>query len=195
MIVAFLAAGENHACYGRGCKEKVKILGMKLIIINGPWGVGKSTAARLLHASLFGSFHLELDVLRKSISGYERDRQKSFFFSVTLAKQMMAACFDDGRDVIVDKMFFSSEVLDDILATAQDHGATVHEIILWSDNRTLLTRGAQRGYSSGVFSIEKAQRSWDLIERLIPERLNATVINTATLTPIEVQGEIERIIG
>lgn len=168
---------------------------MKLIIINGPWGVGKSTAARLLHEGMPGSYHLELDVLRRSISGYERDRQKSFFFSLTLAKTIMAECFKDGRDVIVDKMFFAPEVIDGIVEWARSHGAEAYEILLWTDNRTLLSRGATRGYSSGVFSIEKAQRSWDLVERLIPQRPNAVRIDTTALSPEDVVKKIKEVIA
>lgn len=167
---------------------------MRLILLNGPWGVGKSTAARLLHTSLPGSFYLELDAIRRSISGYERDRQKSFFFSLDLAEGIMERCFADGRDVIVDKMFFAPEVLDRIIAAATEHGAKAYEIILWSDNRTLLTRGAERGYSGGLFSIEKAQRSWDLIERLIPQRPQATVLDTSALSREEVLAAIQRIV-
>lgn len=165
---------------------------VRLILLNGSWGVGKSTAARRLHAAVPGSFHLELDAIRRSISGYERDRQKSFFFSLTLAEGIMERCFADGRDVIVDKMFFAPDVIDRLRAIATTHGATAHEIILWCDNRTLLTRGAERGYASGVFSIEKAQRSFDLIARLIPERPQATVIDTSSLSPEEVLSAIER---
>lgn len=167
---------------------------MKLIIINGPWGVGKSTTARLLHEALLGSYHLELDVLRRSISGYEKDRQKSFFFSLTLAKAMMAECFLDGRDVIIDKMFFAPEVIDGIIEFAKKHGAETYEFILWTDNRTLLSRGATRGYSGGLFSIEKAQRSWDLIERLIAVRSQATIIDTTALSPQEVAQGLKRLL-
>lgn len=158
---------------------------MRLIIINGPWGVGKSTTAALLHHELPGSFHLELDVLRRCISGYEQDRQKSFYFSLTIALGIMETCFADGRDVIIDKMFFDGEVIDQLIVVAAKFEASVHEFILWCDNRTLLERGATRGYSSGVFSIDKAQRSWELISKLIPLRPQATLLDTNHLTPAD----------
>jgi predicted kinase len=167
---------------------------MRLIIINGPWGVGKSTTAALLHHELPSSFHLELDALRRSISGYELDRQKSFYFSLTLALSIIDQCFKDGRDVIIDKMFFDSTVIDQLIAVSNKYNATVHEFILWCDNRTLLERGATRGYSSGVFSIDKAQRSWELISKLIPTRPQATVLDTNSLSPTAVAANISSII-
>ncbi len=167
---------------------------MKLIIINGPWGVGKSTTAALLHHQLVGSFHLELDVLRRSISGYELDRQKSFYFSLTLALSLIEQCFKDNRDVIIDKMFFDGSILDQLIAVANRYSATVHEFILWCDQQTLLTRGATRGYSSGVFSADQAERSWELISNLIPLRPQATLIDTDFLTPADVALKITSMI-
>lgn len=154
---------------------------MKLLILNGPWGVGKSTAAQGLHAAMPGSFHIELDAIRRSISHYDDNPEESFRFAIRIASDIVERCLEEGRDVILDKMLRAPDLLDDVRAAGDRHGAEVYEIILWAKKETVLARGEQRGYSVGVFSREKAELAWEQMAAIVPDRPQAIIIETDNL--------------
>lgn len=158
---------------------------MRLILLNGPWGVGKSTTAAGLHATLPRALHIELDAIRRAMSGYEDSREESFRFAVRLAKRIIEECIADERDVILDKMLFSGTIIDEIVWDARAKGAEVHEILLWAELPVVLARGEKRGYSA-EFSEEKARHAWHLLASLFAKRTTAKVIDTTHLSPSQV---------
>lgn len=168
---------------------------MRLIILNGPWGVGKSTVAKALHARMPRAFHVELDAIRRNISAYDDDAEANFRFAVHIAYDVIARCLADGRDVIVDKMLRAPELLDEIRAAGKRSGADVHEYVLWATKEVVLARGEGRGYSAGVFSREKAEEAWETMRMFLLERRDAVVIDTTNKNTKEVQDEIARTIG
>lgn len=167
---------------------------MRLIIVNGPWGVGKSTLAARLHAEMPRAFHVELDAIRRSISGYDDDAEASFRFAIRIASDIIERCLVEGRDVIVDKMLRAHDLIDDIRAAGDRHGADVREVILWASKDAVLARGAQRGYSTGTFSREKAERAWEQMAAIVLERDRATVIDTENKTADEVYDTARRLL-
>lgn len=167
---------------------------MKLIILNGPWGVGKSTAARAMHARMPGAFHVEVDAIRRSISGYDDNPEESFRFAMRVVNDVIERCLSEGRDVILDKMLRVHEIIDDIRAVGERHGAEVHEIILWARKETVLLRGEGRGYSVGVFSKEKAALAWEQMTAIIPDRPQAVIVQTDDLDHTQVLEVITQVI-
>ena len=167
---------------------------MRLIILNGPWGVGKSTLAARLHVEMPRAFHVELDAIRRGISDYDADAEANFRFSIRIASDIIERCLEEGRDVIVDKMLRVNDLLDDIRAAGNRHGATVHEIILWASKETVLARGAQRGYSTGTYSKEKAERAWEQMAVIVSERHDATIVDTENKTADEVYTVVRRLV-
>lgn len=167
---------------------------MRLIILNGPWGVGKSTLAARLHAEMPGAFHVELDAIRRGISAYDADPEANFRFSIRIASDIIERCFEEGRDVIVDKMLRVHDLVNDIRAAGERHGATVHEIILWAGKDAVLARGTQRGYSTGVYSREKAAGAWDQMAAFVAERHDAVLVDTENKTADEVYTTVRRLV-
>lgn len=165
---------------------------MKLIILNGPWGVGKSTAGRALHAQMPGSFHVEVDAIRRSISGYDERPEESFRFAMRVVGDIIERCLAEGRDVIFDKMLRAHDLIDAVREAGERHGAAVHEIILWAEKATVLARGEERGYPGGVFSREKAEQAWDQMAAIVTERPKAVIIRTDDRDKDAVFAEIQK---
>lgn len=166
---------------------------MNVIILNGPCGAGKSTSAALLHRELPGSVLVSIDDLRRLISGYNKSSKESWVFSMTIATHMIATALKDGRDVIVDKMIYDQDVLDQLHTIAAEHNARAHEFIIWADKETVMARAQARGYKpDGLFTPEKCERFWHEIDALKHVRKQAVIIDAMSNDANSVVKEIRK---
>jgi predicted kinase len=155
---------------------------MKLIIINGPCGVGKSTVARKLHETLPLSFLLDIDAQRRFISRHIEMAPESLSLVNAVALGITEACLREGRDVIVEKKIENTQFLDDLIALGKKHGAETYEFILWAPKEVVMKRAADRGYRpGGSFTPEKCERFWHQIDDLKDRRPEAKVIDAGRL--------------
>jgi predicted kinase len=76
---------------------------MKLIILNGPPGAGKSTVAEKIHADLPMSLLIVVDAWRKQISEWRENRKESQVLSYKITAVSVDAYLSEGHDVIIDK--------------------------------------------------------------------------------------------
>ncbi len=160
---------------------------MKIIIINGPCGVGKSSIAERLHKNRPHSFLLDIDSLRRLFSQYREERDESRMASLELAESMVSTCLDMGYDVIIDKMQFDIEVLDAYYEIAGGKGAEVKEIILWASKDVVMERAHARGWKEGgMLTPEKCEAFWHQIEDMKGKRPNAVIIDTSEISLEEV---------
>jgi len=166
---------------------------MKLIIINGPCGVGKSTTAALLHAQLPKAFYLDIDAQRQFISQYHEYHEESFSLSMKIALAIVETALEAGHDVIVDKMLFDDAVIDRLLKIGRSCGADTYEVILWASKEEVMRRAEVRGYRPGsLFTPEKCERFWNEIRDLKTRRPQAIVIDVETLEIEEVVKELRK---
>ncbi len=165
---------------------------MKLIIINGPTGVGKSTIAKEVHKKLPLSFLLEVDAQRRYISGYKDFREESGELMFDISKAVTEECLRHGRDVVVDKIIIDSEItLNKFIEIGKKYNAEVFEFILNSDRELWLNRINERGYrENGSLTPEKAEWFWDKIQEYIKKRPEAVVVDTSNKTVEETLGEL-----
>ena len=123
---------------------------MKLILLNGPCGIGKTTTAARLHDSLSLSFLLDIDAQRRYISHYREYRDESRGLALDVSRGVVSACLEARRTVIIiDKMIFDSSVLDEFYAIAEGFGAPVYEITLWAPKEVMMRRAYERGFRDG----------------------------------------------
>lgn len=163
----------------------------RLIIINGPCGIGKSTAAKNVQALLPLSFLVDIDAQRRYIGRYRECREESRVLSYAVTFGIVEACLKEGRDVIVEKMINDASVLDTLRAIGEKYGAEVHEFILWMPKDLVLQRASDRGYSVGnSLTPQKTEAFWDAIDALTDSRPLAKIINVSHLGEEQVLNEI-----
>ncbi len=169
---------------------------MKLIILNGPCAVGKSSLAIRVHQARPMSLLLDIDSLRRLFSGYKEKREESREASLKLAETMLSACLDMGHDVIIDKMQFDTDVLDRYHEIGKQKGAEVKEVILWASREAVMARASARGYKEGSsFTPEKCEAFWHQIDDLKDKRPNAIVIDTTDLALDESYVQVEHAVN
>lgn len=156
---------------------------MKLIIINGPTGIGKSTISKMIHNDLAISFLLAMDEQRRYISKYQEYRIDSRDLVRDLSLGIIDTYLQTGHDVIVDAVITDSVFMEKIIAIGTKYDATILEFILNSDQETLIARAADRGYREGsLLTPEKVIEFWENIQVYIKERPNAIVVNSINLS-------------
>ena len=156
---------------------------MKLILINGPTGIGKSTIAGKLHQLLPLSFLLDIDAQRRYISGYKEHRKESGDLVLKLSLAMVENYLQSGHDVIIDKVFTDPQVTDKFFELGKKYNATIFEFVLNADKETLIARANERGYRDGsMLTPEKVPEFWDAMQNYIKERPEAVVVDTKTMS-------------
>ncbi|MCF7816100.1 MAG: ATP-binding protein [Candidatus Pacebacteria bacterium] len=144
---------------------------MKLILINGPTGIGKSTIAAKLHQALPLSFLLDIDAQRRYISGYKEHREESRELVTELSLAMVENYLQSGHDVIIDKVFTDAKISDAFLERGRKYNATIFEFVLNTDKETLVARANERGYREGsMLTPEKVPEFWERMQSYIKER-------------------------
>ncbi len=153
---------------------------MKLILINGPAGIGKSTIAGKLHQVLPLSFLLDIDAQRRYISGYREHRKESGDLVIQLSLAMVENYLQSGHDVIIDKVLTDAGVSERFLELGRKHDATVFEFVLNADKEALIVRANERGYREGsMLTPEKVPKIWEAMQSYIKLRPSALIVETS----------------
>jgi len=167
---------------------------MKLILINGPSGVGKSTVAERLHREIPLSLLVEVDAWRRFISAYKEHKAESLELAYQYTTAGIEAYLETGHSVIVDKVLLDApQILDAITALGKKYGADIHEFVLTAEKEKVIERAAQRGYSpDSLLTPKKVEELWESAEKFRFERPLATVIDTTHLSPDAVYDLIKK---
>lgn len=169
---------------------------MKLVMLNGPCGVGKSTAAIELQKELPLSLLIDIDSLRRTIGGYKDLREESLRAAYADTVALAGAHLSEGYSVIVEKIVFNNDTfLETLRACASKHGAEFHEILLTADKETVISRTEERGFKAGgSLTPQKVIEFWEAGQEFAARRSDLVIINTTNVAPEKVWQQIKEII-
>lgn len=168
---------------------------MKLIIINWPCWVWKSTLSSQLFKKYPLSVYINIDDLRRNISGYKESAEKSLSLVLNMAYALLETALKNWNTVILDKMIYENisygiwknNILNKYIQLAQKHNAEVSEFILWAEWDIIKIRCLERGFSvDSSFTMDKAELFWKEIKKFKNIRKNVILINTGYLSKKEI---------
>ncbi len=165
----------------------------RLIHLNGPPGIGKSTLARRYVAEHPGVLNCDIDVLRTFIGGWESDFGKAGALIRPAALSMIQAYLASGHDVVLPQMLIDPTELGRFEACAVDGGAQFVELVLMDTPTSSVARFHRRGaddaedvWHDQVRAIvaenggdDELARCHAALENLVRERPHAVVIASA----------------
>jgi len=165
----------------------------RLIHLNGPPGIGKSTLARRYVADHPGVLNCDIDVLRTFIGGWESDFQAAGALIRPAALALMGAYLENGHDVVLPQLLVDPSELARFEAAATGAGAEFAERFVMDTAAASVARFHGRGsaetedpWHDQVRAIVAANggdaelsRCHAALVRLLPERPNAVVISSS----------------
>lgn len=164
---------------------------MKVILVNGPCGAGKTTTTKLLHKKMPQSVLINIDLVRSFISGYREHPSRSWKTGLNLSLALAASAMQQDRTIIVDKMIFEANAWEPFYHLAKEFGAEVQEFIIWAEKDVVLHRCDVRGdYKEGVFTRESCERYWTKVTDFSKERPDALLIDNSKLSKEETVEQI-----
>jgi predicted kinase len=143
----------------------------RLIHLNGPPGIGKSTLAQLYADDHPGVLNLDIDQLRGLIGGWRVRFAETGAIVRPLALSMAAAHLRGGRDVIMPQYLGELSEITRFEAVAHDSGAAFREIALMDSKQRSLERfyrrgaGNQHAWHRHVLQIVERNGGHDLLAR------------------------------
>ena len=121
----------------------------KLIILNGPLGIGKSTLAKLYAEEHPLTLFLDIDDIWAMLSHWREEKDISAPLSKQMALEMARINLSAGYDVIIPQIIQTHEIADSFIKLANDCGAVFYEILLNVDKDEAIRRFILRGKADG----------------------------------------------
>jgi predicted kinase len=119
----------------------------RLIHLNGPPGIGKSTIARRYADEHPGVLNCDIDILRTLIGGWSTDFAAAGALIRPAALAMIRAYLASGHDVVLPQMLANPIEVSRFEACAADAGACFVERFLMDDVESAVARFGRRGYA------------------------------------------------
>ncbi|MFD9888540.1 AAA family ATPase [Amycolatopsis sp. NPDC059027] len=119
----------------------------RLIHLNGPSGIGKSTIAQLYADRHPGVLNLDIDQVVSLIGGWEDDFWNALKAGAALAVAMAETHLRSGHDVVMPQLATKLAEVEGFEAAASRTGSEYREIVLWSGKQQALDRFAARAAS------------------------------------------------
>jgi predicted kinase len=117
----------------------------RLIHLNGPPGIGKSTMAQWYVDGHPGVLNLDIDRVRALIGGWQERFAETGDIVRPVALSMAVAHLRGGRDVVMPQFLVQMSEIERFEAAARDNGAAFCEVVLMDDKQQSIERFNRRG--------------------------------------------------
>jgi predicted kinase len=104
----------------------------RLVHLNGPPGIGKTTVARRYVVDHVLAFCLDIDGIRSLIGHWDDNETESGRLARLMALEMARTHLSEGHDVVVPEYVARPEFAQQLALVATDCRATFHEVVLWA---------------------------------------------------------------
>jgi predicted kinase len=130
----------------------------RLIVLNGPPGIGKSTLARMYVNERPLALNLDIDRIRSLLGRWREDPENAGLRARALAVAAARTHLAVSHDVVIPQFIARPEFLDQLATVAFDSNAAFFEVVLIDSTENVLRRFAARSrVSTDPAHIEAAE--------------------------------------
>lgn len=169
---------------------------MKFIILNGPCGVGKTTASVQLLQLMPLAYHARTESIRRNIGQLKKFPAEATELSYEAHFRVCELFLSKGHDIIYDRTIRDEARVEGLIELARKYDAEVFEFFLLAPKDVVLSRVHARGFDAqSLLTPEIAEKFWHEIEEFKIKRKNSICIQVGDKNPEDVVGEIKKYIG
>ncbi|WP_194822437.1 AAA family ATPase [Micromonospora sp. S-DT3-3-22] len=120
----------------------------RLIHLNGPPGIGKSTLSARYADRHPGTLNLDVDALHRLVGGWRDEEFDTWPVVWSLVRAMVTVRLAGGGDVVLPQYLATVDEIDGLAALAREQGASFHEVVLVDGREAAIERFHRRGRDS-----------------------------------------------
>jgi predicted kinase len=120
----------------------------RLIHLNGPPGIGKSTLSALYADRNPGTLNLDVDAVHRLVGGWQDEETDTWPVVWSLVRAMAKDHLEGGRDVILPQYHAKVDEIIALEKLAHQHGAGFREVVLLDDREAAIARFDRRAQES-----------------------------------------------
>ncbi|ONI66905.1 hypothetical protein BWI15_27345 [Kribbella sp. ALI-6-A] len=159
----------------------------RLIHLNGPPGIGKSTLAALYADDYPGTLNLDVDVLHRLIGGWRDPNNRTWDLAWPLVHSLASTHLRAGHDVVLPQYHARLDEITTLETLAHHHGASFQEVVLLDSRDSATARFDHRAQTTDDPWIQHHQRfvtrddlvrMYDALVNLVPQLPDAQVVSS-----------------
>jgi predicted kinase len=163
----------------------------RLVHLNGPPGIGKSTLSALYADRNPGTLNLDVDAVHRLVGGWRDEETDTWPVVWSLVRAMAKTHLEGGRDVVLPQYHATVDEITQLDKLAHRHGAGFREVVLLADREAAIARFDRRAQDSDDPWIRHHHRGHAVLASMYDNLIEVVRLRPDTVVVPSVAGAVK----